>query len=109
MGVGYASTISNLTVYLSLLIYSAFIPEISEAVFLPDKKAFYGLSQYMSLGIPSAMMLCLEWWAYEMMTLMAGYLGVNEQAAQIVMLNIIAFMFMFALGLSSAASTVVGQ
>jgi len=63
----------------------------------------------MSLGIPSAMMLCLEWWAYEVMTLMSGYIGVKEQAAQIVLMNMIAFMFMFALGLSSAASTTVGQ
>ena len=63
----------------------------------------------MSLGIPSAMMLCLEWWAYEVMTLMSGYIGVKEQAAQIVLMNMIAFMFMFALGLSSAASTTVGH
>lgn len=109
MGVGYASTISNITVYVSLLIYSTCIPSISEAIFLPDKKVFRGIGQYMALGIPSAMMLCLEWWAYEVMTLMAGYIGVTAQAAQIVLMNMVAFMFMFALGLSSAACTTVGH
>lgn len=108
MGIGYASTISNITVYVSLLIYTSFIPEISEAIFLPDKKIFRGIGQYLSLGVPSAMMLCLEWWAYEVMTLMAGYIGVKEQAAQIVLMNMVAFMFMFALGLSSAACTTIG-
>jgi len=77
-GVGYASTISNLTVYVSVVIYSSCCPEISEAVILPDKKTFRGIGQYLSLGVPSALMLMLEWWAYEVMTLMAGYLGVEE-------------------------------
>lgn len=93
---------------MSILIYSSCIPEISEAVFLPDRRTFRGIGQYLALGIPSAMMLCLEWWAYEIMTLMAGYIGVEVQAAQIVLMNIIAFMFMFALGLSTAACTTVG-
>jgi Na+-driven multidrug efflux pump len=44
VGIGYASTISNLTVYTSLVIYSSCIPELSEAVFLPDKKTFRMLS-----------------------------------------------------------------
>ena len=77
VGIGYASTISNLTVYLSLLIYSSWIPEISSAIFFPNKKTLMGLGQYLALGIPSAMMLCLEWWAYEIMTLMAGYISVE--------------------------------
>lgn len=78
VGIGYASTISNMTVYVSLLIYSSCIPEIAAAIQIPDRKSIHGIGQYLSLGIPSAMMLCLEWWAYEVMTLMAGYLGVEE-------------------------------
>ena len=76
-GVGYASTISNLTVYVSVVIYTSFVPEIQDAVFMPDKRTFRGIDQYLSLGVPSALMIMLEWWAYEVMTLMAGYLGVE--------------------------------
>jgi Na+-driven multidrug efflux pump len=43
VGIGYASTISNITVYLSLLIYSACIPSISEAITMPDRKTFVGI------------------------------------------------------------------
>lgn len=46
-GIGYASTLSNLTVYSSLVIYSSCIPELSEAVFFPDKKTFTMISQYL--------------------------------------------------------------
>lgn len=51
------------------------------------------------MGLPAAMMLALEWWAFELMTLLAGYIGVTEQAAQIVMINITALLFMLPLGL----------
>jgi hypothetical protein len=42
-GVGYASSISNLTVYISVVIYSSCIPEIQDAIFLPDKRTFRGI------------------------------------------------------------------
>lgn len=45
---------------------------------MPDSRMFTNIGQYLVLGVPSAAMMCLEWWAYEVMTLMAGYIGVNE-------------------------------
>jgi Na+-driven multidrug efflux pump len=55
------------------------------------------------------MMLCLEWWAFEAMVIMSGYIGVNEQAAQIILLNIVGLMFFLALGLQQAASSNIGH
>ena len=40
---------------------------------------------------------------------MAGYLGPNEQGASLILLNIAAFFFMLALGISFSASTLVGN
>jgi MATE family multidrug resistance protein len=47
---------------------------------LPDKRVIRieGLIQYFKLGIPSAIMLCLEWWAYETMTIISGLIGVHS-------------------------------
>jgi MATE family multidrug resistance protein len=63
----------------------------------------------LSLGIPSAMMLCLEWWAFEVMTLLAGYIGVDEMAAQVIIMNVLALVFMIAVGLLQAATCLIGQ
>ena len=49
-------------------------------------------------------MLCPEWWGYEIVTILGGYIGVNEQAVLVVLFNIIAFMFMVPLGLQSSIS-----
>lgn len=79
-GIGYASSISNLSVYMSLIMYTHSTPSIQEAVQMPNARTFQGLYEYLTLGVPLAMMLCLEWWAFEAMVLMSGYIGVDEQA-----------------------------
>jgi hypothetical protein len=41
------------------------------------------------MGIPTTVMMCLDWWVWELMILTSGYLGTNAQASQVVMMNII--------------------
>ena len=53
----------------------------------------------MALGIPSALMLCLEWWSFEIMILIAGYIGVDEQASQFLVIQITDLLLMVAFGL----------
>ena len=98
-GVGIAASISNFIIYICLLQYSAMIPEIQDAIQWPNKRAFRDIGQYLALGIPSALMLCLEWWAFEVMTLITGYIGVDEQASQVIIINIVAIMYMVSLGI----------
>jgi hypothetical protein len=49
-------------------------------VFLPDRRSYLGLNEYLKIGIPQTVMACSEWWAYEVQTIMTGYLGVKAQA-----------------------------
>jgi hypothetical protein len=39
-----------------------------------------GLINYFKLGIPSTGMLCLEWWAFEIMALLAVYISLKATA-----------------------------
>ena len=107
-GVGIAGSISNGLIFLFLLAYSWHTEEIREAISLPNKHAFQDICEYLKLGIPSAMMLCLEWWAFEVTCVMVGYIGVDEQAANVVIFQIIAFMFTIILGFSQAACALIG-
>ena len=52
-------------------------PSIQDAVQWPNERSFEGLWEYMSLGLPLGVMLCLEWWAFEIMVLFSGYIGVE--------------------------------
>ena len=63
-GTGIAFSFSNLITYCFLLFYSSFcIPEIKEAIIWPNRSSFEGIREYMKIGIPTLMMLILDWWA----------------------------------------------
>jgi MATE family multidrug resistance protein len=55
------------------------------------------------------LMLCFEWWAFELLTLFTGLIGVNELAAEVVIINMVAFIFMLPLGISYSASALTGN
>lgn len=77
-GVALASTVTNGLQLSVCLIYASKKEAISEAIFMPTKDAFIGLRMYMGLAIPATLMLCGEWWFFELLTLTSGYIGVNE-------------------------------
>ena len=54
------------------------------------------------------MMLCFEWWAFELLALLSGLISVEAQAAEIVVINMASFFFMVPLGTSYAASALTG-
>lgn len=33
---------------------------------------FSGWGRYLSYGVPAAVMICMEWWAYEVVIFMSG-------------------------------------
>ena len=55
------------------------------------------------------LMLCFEWWAFELLTLFTGLIGVNELAAEVVIINMVTFIFMLPLGISYSASALTGN
>ena len=55
------------------------------------------------------LMLCFEWWAFELLAIFTGLLGVKQLAAEVVIINMVSFIFMLPLGISYAASALVGN
>ena len=65
--------------------------------------------QFIALGIPGTAMLCSEWWAFEATIIMAGFLGTEQVAAQVIILQVASLAFMVPLGLGIAGCTIVGN
>jgi len=65
--------------------------------------------QYIKLGIPGTLMLCAEWWAYELLTVLASRLGTSSVAAQTIIMSCASLAYMIPLGLSVAVSSMVGN
>uniref|UniRef100_A0A3B3TTC8 Multidrug and toxin extrusion protein n=1 Tax=Poecilia latipinna TaxID=48699 RepID=A0A3B3TTC8_9TELE len=68
-----------------------------------------GWGSYMKLAVPSAFMICFEWWVWEVGGFLAGWLGEDDLAAQHLMVEIGAITYMFPLGIHAAACVRVGN
>ena len=53
-------------------------------------------------------MLCFEWWVFELLAIFSGLMSVEALAAEVVIVNIVTFIFMVPLGTSYAASALTG-
>ena len=75
---------------------------------IPDSSVFQRLVIYLELGLPGALMLCFEWWLFEILALLAGLMSVEALAAEVIIVTIVSFTFMIPLGCSFAASAFTG-
>ncbi|KAK1157538.1 hypothetical protein AOXY_G25244 [Acipenser oxyrinchus oxyrinchus] len=64
---------------------------------------------FVRLAIPSMLMLCIEWWTYEIGGILAGLISEVELGAQSVMYEMSFITYMVPLGISAAASVRVGN
>ena len=90
MGIKGTSIATVITHTLNLTIATLYVnrlDDIKEAIFFPDSDSYKGLGNYFKLGGPSIAMLCMEWWSFEIMTLIAGYISVDAIATQIIVVN----------------------
>jgi len=67
------------------------------------------MSEYLHLAVPGAGQICLEWWCFEIQTLLSAQLGTTVLAAQTVMFNSTAIFYMMPLGISIACSARIGN
>lgn len=77
----------------------------------PTIEAFKGVDVFLRLALPSALMICLEWWSYELLILMSGILP--NPALQTSVLSIcltsITLLYSIPYGLGAGGSTRVAN
>uniref|UniRef100_A0A8C9YN11 Multidrug and toxin extrusion protein n=1 Tax=Sander lucioperca TaxID=283035 RepID=A0A8C9YN11_SANLU len=64
---------------------------------------------FVRLAIPSMLMLCLEWWIFEIGGFLAGVISETELGAHSIAYELTALAYMFPLGFAAAASVRVGN
>lgn len=108
-GAGIATSIANALIFLGMLTYSITNQDIKTAIFFPNKRSFMGLKTYMSLALPAAFMLCFDFWAFDLITVISGLIDKESQAAQVFLANMNDALFCLAIGISNAACSLIGM
>ncbi|XAR68382.1 hypothetical protein NMG60_11003483 [Bertholletia excelsa] len=111
IGAALANSISYWLNVLLLALYVKFSSSCVKSWAGFSKEALNGIPTFLKLAIPSAGMVCLEMWSFEMMVLLSGLLP-NPQLETSVLsicLNTAATVWMIPFGLSNAVSTRVSN
>ncbi|KAA8535497.1 hypothetical protein F0562_030500 [Nyssa sinensis] len=109
------AALANATSYwinvLLLALYVGISPSCKETWTGLSKEAFHDVPKFISLAIPSALMVCLETWSFEMMVLLSGLLPnpILETSVLSISLNTCGMFYMIPLGLSGATSVRVSN
>lgn len=114
LGVFGAAMALNITYIANFLLQEIYIRVILREELMPfsakllQKETFRGWFTFLKLGVPGTLMQCFEWWAYEVLAILAGLLGTLQLAAHVAVINVCALVFMIPLGIQFTASGLVG-
>ncbi|CAO2830706.1 unnamed protein product [Amaranthus hypochondriacus] len=110
-GAALANNVSYWINFFLLAIYLKLSPAWMKTWTGFSKEAFHDLWNFLKLAISSAFMICLEYWSFEMVVLLAGLLPKPklETSVLAVSLNICWMVYMVSVGLGSALSTRVSN
>ncbi|KAL2602415.1 hypothetical protein AAZX31_10G253800 [Glycine max] len=88
-------------------LYMRYSPACAKTRAPISMELFQGIWEFFRFAIPSAVMICLEWWSFELLILLSGLLP-NPQLETSVLsicLNTISTLFSIPFGIAAAAST----
>uniref|UniRef100_A0A0D9W3Z8 Protein DETOXIFICATION n=1 Tax=Leersia perrieri TaxID=77586 RepID=A0A0D9W3Z8_9ORYZ len=104
-GVAYLANVAVLAVYVRVS------PACRSTWTGFSSEAFRDVVGFLRLAVPSALMVCLEWWSFELLVLLSGLLPNPKLEASVlsICLNSGSLAFMIPFGLGSAISTRVSN
>ncbi|KAF8409227.1 hypothetical protein HHK36_005301 [Tetracentron sinense] len=110
-GAAMAASISLWISFLLLALYVNFAEKFKHTWEGFSVESFHHVLPSMKLAIPSAVMVCLEYCAFEILVLLAGLMPNSEQSTSLVAMcvNTEAVTYMIAYGFSAAVSTRVSN
>ncbi|KAK7357712.1 hypothetical protein VNO80_17007 [Phaseolus coccineus] len=107
IGGALAMSISLWLNVIFLGLYMRYSPACAKTRAPISMELFQGIWEFFRFAIPSAVMICIEWWSFELLILLSGLLPNPQLETSVlsVCLNTISTLFAVPLGISAAAST----
>ncbi|KAL5828112.1 hypothetical protein ACOSQ4_019909 [Xanthoceras sorbifolium] len=111
IGAALAISVSYWLNVIFIGVYMYFSPACAKTRVPISMELFQGIGEFFKFAIPSVVMICLEWWSFELLVLMSGLLPNPqlETSALSVCLYTIETFFTITYGLGAAVSTRVSN
>nr|XP_048304104.1 multidrug and toxin extrusion protein 1 [Myodes glareolus] len=109
MGSAIANTISQFALAILLFLYILWRKLHQDTWGGWSWECLHDWASFLQLAVPSMLMLCIEWWAYEIGSFLSGILGMVELGAQSITYELALIVYMIPAGFSVAANVRVGN
>ncbi|MEE6504690.1 hypothetical protein FKM82_005293 [Ascaphus truei] len=109
MGSAWANTISQILQMLFLFLYIVWKRLYVETWGGWSSACFQEWGAFIRLAIPSMLMLCIEWWAFEIGIFLAGTISMVDLGAQSIIYGVANIIYLVPVGFSIAVSVRVGN
>lgn len=92
-------------------LYIKYAPSCEKTRAPPSWEAFREIGSYMRMAVPSALMICLEWWSYELLVLLSGILPnpALETSVLSICISTVVLLYNLPYGIGTAASVRVSN
>ncbi|XP_045745721.1 multidrug and toxin extrusion protein 2 isoform X1 [Mirounga angustirostris] len=108
-GSAYASTMSYFVQTIFLFLYIVLKKLHLETWAGWSSQCLQDWGPFFSLAVPSMLMICIEWWAYEIGSFLMGLISVLDLSSQAILYELATIVYMIPLGLSNAVCVRVGM
>jgi len=92
-----------------ILIYIYFKNPLPGSYFMINRQCFYNLKEYLSVTIPSAVLMCADFWAFDLIGLFAILLGQSSYDVHVILINIYFFLCCLIEGLGTACTIMISN
>ena len=90
-------------------IYLYLINPLPESIFCFNRNSFRGYWEYLKISIPSAFLLCVELWAFEILSIIAVSIGQTDFTINIFLCNISVNLLTITIGFGANTGILVGR
>lgn len=110
-GIGIAGAFSFILQNILIIIYTCTSKDLQFTASIFDKRIYKKdeFKLFLSLAIPSVIIFWINWWIWEVITLIAGVISVNDQATHVILMSVYSFFMMLAHGFNQSTCSLVGK
>jgi Na+-driven multidrug efflux pump len=112
LGIALAGLITNSITFVIIYGFTITQPSLLEArTRFCDKSTFdaSALWIYTKMALSFILIVVLDTWVWEQMTLAAGLISTDDQAVQVIMISILMVCYMFGSGMQTVTGTLIGN
>lgn len=109
IGIALATNLTYILNYIIIQFYLYLTPETKKCLTSYSSNVFEGLGKYVKVAVPTTLMMIFDMWCFFALTLISNYLGVLENAGQVIMINVMTTLYCIPLGIGGVACTLVGR